>query len=142
MDIKEIMALLPHRYPMLLIDRVLELEPGKRAVTLKNVTINEPQFMGHYPQTPLLPGVYILEIMAQSTGVAFMSDLKDIEGVPLFAGVNKARFRKPVVPGDQLIVEVNIIQSIGNMVKVNSKALVDGEVVAQAELLFALGKSS
>jgi len=71
-----------------------------------------------------------------------MSDLKDIEGVPLFAGVNKARFRKPVVPGDQLIVEVNIIQSIGNMVKVNSKALVDGEVVAQAELLFALGKSS
>ncbi len=139
MNIKEIMALLPHRYPMLLIDRVLELEPGKRVVTLKNVSINEPQFRGHYPQNPLLPGVYILEIMAQSTGIAFMASREEKEGTPLFAGVDKARFRKPVVPGDQLIVEVNIIKAKGNIVRVNSNALVDGKIVAQAELLFALG---
>lgn len=140
MDIKDIMKILPHRYPMLLIDRIIELEPGKRAVSLKNVSINEPQFMGHYPQNPILPGVYILEIMAQTCGVAFLSELKNPEGIPLFAGVDNARFRKTVVPGDQLIVDVRISQKRGNIAKVVGTATVDNEVVAEAQLLFALGK--
>lgn len=139
MDIHEIMKILPHRYPLLLIDRIKELEPGKRIVALKNVSINEPQFTGHYPGNPILPGVYILEIMAQATGVLFMSGLKEVEGVPLFAGVDKARFRKQVVPGDQLILEVEILKARGTIVKVSGIATVDNELVAEAELLFALG---
>ncbi|MDD2430713.1 MAG: 3-hydroxyacyl-ACP dehydratase FabZ [Firmicutes bacterium] len=139
MNIQEIMSILPHRYPMLLVDRVLELEPGKRVITLKNVTVNEPQFTGHYPEMPILPGVYILEIMAQSTGIAYMSSLKEAGGVPLFVGVDKARFRRQVIPGDQLIVEVNIIRAKGNVVKVHSKATVEDDLVAEADLLFALG---
>ncbi|HPQ11240.1 MAG TPA: 3-hydroxyacyl-ACP dehydratase FabZ, partial [Bacillota bacterium] len=94
MNIQEIMSILPHRYPMLLVDRVLELEPGKRVVTLKNITSNEPQFTGHYPGMPILPGVFILEVMAQSTGIAYMSALEEEGGVPLFAGVDRARFRR------------------------------------------------
>lgn len=139
MNIQEIMSILPHRYPMLLVDRVLELEPGKRVVTLKNITSNEPQFTGHYPGMPILPGVFILEVMAQSTGIAYMSALEEEGGVPLFAGVDRARFRRQVVPGDQLIVEVNIIKVRGKVVKVHSEAKVDGELAAEAELLFALG---
>lgn len=140
MEIKEIMSLLPHRYPMLLIDRIIELEPGKKAVAIKNVSMNEPQFTGHYPNNPILPGVFILEAMAQTTGVAFMSAKEDTAGVPLFAGIDKARFRKTVIPGDQLILTVEITRSRGDIAKVSAQATVQGELVAEAELLFALGK--
>lgn len=137
MQIEELMTLLPHRYPFLMVDRLLSLEPGVRATGLKNVTINEPQFVGHYPGRPLLPGVLILEAMAQVAGAVWLS-VEGLKGrVPVFAGVDRARFRRPVVPGDQLVIEVEIGKSKAGVVKAAGRAKVDGAVVAEAELMFA-----
>jgi len=136
MTINEIMKVLPHRYPMLLIDRILEIEPGKRIVGLKNVTANEQFFQGHFPGAPVMPGVLIVEAMAQCAAVLFLRDIPDRDRkLFLFGGVDKARFRKPVVPGDQLRLECQVLQRRGGTGKLRCVAKVEGNLVAEAELL-------
>lgn len=137
MLIQEILQRLPHRYPIILVDRVLELEPGKRVVALKNVSANEPQFQGHFPGIPIMPGVLILEAMAQAGAIAMLS-LPENEGkIGLFTGLDDVRFRQQVTPGDQLRLEVEIKQVRGRLGKGDGKAYVDGNLVAEAELMFA-----
>ncbi|HUJ15245.1 MAG TPA: 3-hydroxyacyl-ACP dehydratase FabZ [Thermoanaerobaculia bacterium] len=136
LNITEIMDILPHRYPMLLVDRVLELEPGKRIVCIKNVTANEQFFQGHFPGAPVMPGVLIVEAMAQCGAVLILRDIPDrAEKLFLFGGVDKARFRRPVVPGDQLRMEVEVVQKRSSSVKIHGKATVDGELAAEADML-------
>ena len=136
MTINEIMKLLPHRYPMLLVDRIIELDPGKRIVGLKNVTANEQFFQGHFPGAPVMPGVLIIEAMAQCAGVLFLRDIPERDTkLFLFGGVDKARFRKPVVPGDQLRLECEVLQRRASTVRLRGSASVEGVVVAEAELL-------
>jgi beta-hydroxyacyl-ACP dehydratase FabZ len=140
-DIKKILEILPHRYPMLLIDRVLELEPKKRILALKNVTINEPFFQGHFPGAPIMPGVMILEAMAQAGGVlTFASSFQKEGGLIYFMAMDKVKFRKPVTAGDQLVSEMEILKLRKTAVKMRGKAMVNGEVAAQAEFLAALGE--
>jgi len=136
LTIQEILKLVPHRYPMLLIDRILEVEPGKRIVGLKNVTANEQFFQGHFPGAPVMPGVLIVESMAQCAAVLCLMDIPERdEKLFLFGGVDKARFRRPVVPGDQLIMEITVLAKRSSTIKVRGEAKVDGKVVAEAELL-------
>jgi beta-hydroxyacyl-ACP dehydratase FabZ len=136
LSIHEIMKILPHRYPMLLVDRILEFESGKRIVGLKNVTANEQFFQGHFPGAPVMPGVLIVEAMAQCGAVLFLRDIEDRDRkLFLFGGVDRARFRRPVVPGDQLILECDLLQKRSNTVKLRGVAKVDGNVVAEAEML-------
>jgi 3-hydroxyacyl-[acyl-carrier-protein] dehydratase len=138
MNISEIMERIPHRYPFLLIDRILEFEPGKRAVGIKNVTINEWFFQGHFPDTPIMPGVLILEALAQ-LGAAIVLSCQENEGkIAVFAGVDKLRFRKQVVPGDQLHLEAEISKIKGSIGKGSVKALVEGKVAVEGEIMFAL----
>lgn len=140
MNINEIMKILPHRYPFLLVDRVLSKEEGKRIVALKNVTANEPFFQGHFPGAPIMPGVLILECMAQCAALMFLTESPDTGGrLFLFGGIDKARFRRPVVPGDQLILEIEAIQKRSSSAKVRGIAKVDGVIVAEAEILSVLG---
>ena len=135
LGIIEIMNILPHRYPMLLVDRVLEMDE-KRIVCLKNVTANEQFFQGHFPGAPVMPGVLIVEAMAQCAAVLILKDIPNRnEKLFLFGGVDKARFRRPVVPGDQLRMECEILQRRSSSVRVKGTATVDGTVVAEAELL-------
>src|SRR5438105_12548787 len=132
LTINEIMKILPHRYPMLLVDSILEFEEGKRIVGIKNVSANEQFFQGHFPGAPVMPGVLIVEAMAQCCAVLFLRDLPDREKkLFLFGGVDKARFRKPVVPGDQLIMECEVLQRRANTVKIHGTATVNGELVAE-----------
>ncbi len=141
MDIKEILQYLPHRYPFLLVDRMLEIEPGVRARALKNVTMNEPFFPGHFPHHPVMPGVLIIEAMAQAAALlSFKSSgvKPDENSVVYFAGIDNARFKRPVVPGDQLIFDVEITQSKRNIYKYKARATVDGELAAEAELMCAI----
>ncbi|MFH1674709.1 MAG: 3-hydroxyacyl-ACP dehydratase FabZ [Pseudomonadota bacterium] len=142
-DIQKIMEFLPHRYPFILVDRVLEVVSNERIVGLKNVTINEPFFQGHFPGAPIMPGVLMVEAMAQIGGVlAFESSPLEKRGkVIYFMGIDKVRFRKPVVPGDQLILDVTIIKRRGSTFKMSGKATVDGNVVAEAELLAMFGEN-
>ena len=136
MTINEIMKLLPHRYPMLLVDRIIELDPGKSIVGLKNVTANEQFFQGHFPGAPVMPGVLIVEAMAQCAAVLFLRDIPERDTkLFLFGGVDKARFRKPVLPGDQLRLECEVLQRRANTVKLRGVAKVEGALVAEAELL-------
>ena len=138
MEIQEIMEHLPHRYPMLLIDRVLSVDVGKEVIALKNVTINEPFFAGHFPHYPVMPGVLIIEAMAQAAAVlAFKTfNLKsDSSSVYYFVGIDQARFKKPVVPGDRLILKVQILRAIRGIWKFSAQALVDDVVVSEADLL-------
>jgi beta-hydroxyacyl-ACP dehydratase FabZ len=136
LTIQQILKLLPHRYPMLLVDRILELEEGKRIVGLKNVTANEPFFQGHFPGAPVMPGVLIVEAMAQCSAIIFLLDLPDREKkLFMFGGVDKARFRKPVVPGDQLIMECEVLQRRSSTARVKGVARVNGNIVADAEML-------
>ncbi len=141
LDISEILALLPHRFPMLLIDRIIDLIPGEKVVALKNVSINEPYFTGHFPTTPVMPGVLIVEAMGQAGGVLVMSDLpKDqIPGAIYFMGFDHVRFRIPVIPGDQLILEVKIIKKRLKAVKMSATAMVGEKLAAEAELLATYG---
>lgn len=142
MDINEIIELLPHRYPFLLIDRVLSMEPDKSIVALKNVTINEPFFPGHYPHHPVMPGVLIIEVMAQAAALlSFKSMGAKTGGEPgeksvyYFAGIDGARFRQPVGPGDQLIIKVELLRSMRGLFKFKAVAEVDGQMAAEAELM-------
>jgi len=137
LTINEIMKLLPHRYPMLLVDRILEIaEDGKRIVGLKNVSANEQFFQGHFPGAPVMPGVLIVEAMAQCAAVLFLRQIEDRERkLFLFGGVDKARFRRPVLPGDQLILECEVLQRRATTVRVRGIAKVGDVVVAEAELL-------
>ena len=137
--IKEIMELLPHRQPFLLLDTVEELEPGKRATARKCVTYNEPFYNGHFPQEPVMPGVLVLEAMAQTGAVAVLS-LPEYKGkTGYLGGIRSARFRGKVVPGDVLVLEVEMIRQKGPMGIGAAKATVDGKIVAEAELTFAIG---
>ena len=139
LTIQEIKEIIPHRYPMLLVDRVEELEEGKRVVAKKNVTINEPFFQGHFPHEPVMPGVLIVEAMAQAGAVALLS-LKDFRGkTAYFGGLDKAKFRKKVTPGDTLILEVEIIKVKSAAGIGKGIAYVDGKKVAEAELTFMIG---
>ena len=143
LDIKEILDRIPHRYPMLLVDQVLDMVPGKSIKALKNVSINEPFFTGHFPHHPVMPGVLILEAMAQAAAIFSFADetgLKPVDGeaVYYFVGIDAARFRKPVLPGDQLIIEVHAERLGRSICKYQSKAFVDGEVVAEAKLMCAI----
>jgi beta-hydroxyacyl-ACP dehydratase FabZ len=136
LTITDILKILPHRYPMLLVDRVVEIDEGKRIVGIKNVTANEQFFQGHFPGAPVMPGVLIVEAMAQCSAVLILRDIPDRdEKLFLFGGVDKARFRRPVVPGDQLRMECEVLQRRSNTVKVKGTATVDGTVVAEAEML-------
>ena len=139
-DVRWIMSVLPHRYPMLLIDRVLEMEPRQRIVALKNFTINEEFFVGHFPQHPVVPGVLLVEAMAQAGGILLMHDDPDREKkLLLFMSIERARFRRPVVPGDRVHFEANVLRLKANHCKLQAKALVDGVVHAEAELLATTG---
>ncbi len=138
MDIQEIMDTLPHRFPFLLVDRITEIEPGKRAVGIKNVTINEPFFAGHWPGQPVMPGVLILEAMAQVGGIFLLKSVEDTGKLAFYGGIDRARFKRPVVPGDQLRIEAELTKRRGNIGKVNAVATVDGEVVCSGELTFAM----
>ncbi|MFS0980627.1 3-hydroxyacyl-ACP dehydratase FabZ [Enterococcus casseliflavus] len=139
LTIQEIKDIIPHRYPMLLVDRVEELEEGKRVVAKKNVTINEPFFQGHFPHEPVMPGVLIVEAMAQAGAVALLS-LEDFRGkTAYFGGLDKAKFRKKVTPGDTLILEVEIIKVKSAAGIGKGIAYVDGKKVAEAELTFMIG---
>lgn len=140
MDIHEILRHLPHRYPIILVDRVLELEQGKRIVALKNVTINEPVFMGHFPHYPVMPGVLIIEAMAQTAAVLAFVSLDKVarkDAIYLFAGIDNARFKRPVGPGDQLHLEATLLREKSGIGKFAGRATVDGQLVAEAELLCA-----
>ncbi len=141
MNIHEILALLPHRYPFVLVDRVLSLDPDKEIVALKNVTINEPFFPGHYPHHPVMPGVLIVEAMAQVAALLSFSSMgfkKDEKSVYYFAGIDGARFKRPVTPGDQLIIKVSLIRSMRGLYKFKGVAEVDGQLAAEAELMCTL----
>jgi 3-hydroxyacyl-[acyl-carrier-protein] dehydratase len=141
LDIQAIMGFLPHRYPFILIDRVIKLVPGEEIIALKNVTINEPFFQGHFPATPIMPGVLIIEAMAQAGGVLALESMPAEKrgGAVYFMGMDKVRFRKPVVPGDQLLLEVQILKFRSKVVKASGRALVDKNLVAEAEIMATLG---
>lgn len=136
LDINEIQKFLPHRYPFLLVDRVLEMERLKRIVVIKNVTINEAFFQGHFPGQPVMPGVLILECMAQAGGILLLQEVQDRTNKLMYlASMNNVKFRRPIVPGDQIRVEVSILAWKGDICKIEGKALVDGNLCAEANLM-------
>jgi 3-hydroxyacyl-[acyl-carrier-protein] dehydratase len=141
MDITQIMKFLPHRYPFLLVDRVLELVPNERVMAIKNVTMNEPHFPGHFPHHPVMPGVIIIEALAQTAGLlAFKSAGKEVNdnSVIYFVGIDGARFKRPVVPGDRLHMEASILRHTRGIWKFAAKATVDGQLACEAELMCTL----
>ena len=140
LDIHQIKNYLPHRYPFLLVDRVLEVKKQESITALKNVTVNEPFFDGHFPELPVMPGVLIMEALAQTAAVmaSYGEEVDPAKRVYYFTGIDKARFKQPVVPGDQLLFEVSLIRRIKSMWKCDAKAKVDGKVVASAELMFTI----
>ena len=138
-DINEIKKYIPHRYPFLLVDKIIEMKKGKRVVGIKNVTTNEPFFQGHFPKFPVMPGVLIIEGMAQTACVFASIELaKSSESIAYFMGIDKAKFRKPVVPGDQLRFELDVIKRRGTIYRFQGNAFVEGKVVAEAEVMAML----
>jgi len=138
LDAAGIMRIIPHRYPLLMIDRVIELEPGKRVVAIKNVTANEPQFTGHFPDRPIMPGVLMVEALAQAGAVAVLS-LPEYRGkLALFAGIDDCRFRRTVLPGDQLVLKVELEKLRGMFGRARAVASVDGEVAVEATISFVI----
>jgi 3-hydroxyacyl-[acyl-carrier-protein] dehydratase len=139
LDINEIKSIIPHRHPFLLIDRILEVEEGKRAVGIKNVSANEAFFNGHFREYPVMPGVLVVEALAQTGAVAILKQEENRGRLAFFAGIDKCRFKRQVKPGDQLRLEVEIIRLRGSIGKGKATATVDGELAAEMELTFALG---
>ncbi|OGW51582.1 MAG: 3-hydroxyacyl-[acyl-carrier-protein] dehydratase FabZ [Nitrospirae bacterium RBG_13_43_8] len=133
MDIKEIHKFLPHRYPFLMVDRIIEIEPGKKAIGIKNVTINEEFFQGHFPGEPIMPGVLIIEALAQVAGILAFRSGATVGKSVYFMSIEKAKFRKPVVPGDQLRLEIQILQQRGNVWRFSGHAIVEEKMAAEAE---------
>lgn len=145
MEIREVLEYLPHRYPFLMIDRVLQCDPGKRVVALKNVTINEPFFQGHFPYYPVMPGVLIVEAMAQAAAILTFHTEKakaDERSVYYFVGIDNARFKKPVVPGDSLHLDVTLNRHARGLWKFDGRALVEDALVAEAQLMCTVRKIS
>ena len=139
LDIGDIMAILPHRFPFLLIDRLMEIERKKRIVALKNVTINEPFFAGHFPNFPIMPGVLIVESIAQAGGALLLTEIPDRENkLMVFTSIERAKFRRPVVPGDQLRIEVNVINWRPRAVKMEGRVTVDGKLACEATVMCQL----
>jgi 3-hydroxyacyl-[acyl-carrier-protein] dehydratase len=139
LDILDIMAILPHRYPFLLIDRVVEVEPKHRIVSIKNVTINEPHFQGHFPDYPIMPGVLMVEAIAQTGGVLLLAEIPDRnDKLMVFTGIENAKFRRPVVPGDQVRIEVTVLQWRSRAVRMMGVATVEGKVVCEATVMCQL----
>lgn len=139
LDIQEILDFLPHRYPFLLIDRIIEFEPAKRLIAIKNVTINEPFFEGHFPGYPIMPGVLVVEAMAQAGGIIMMHELDDRHSkLVVFTGIERAKFRRPVTPGDQLLIEVNVLSFRSRAGKIEGRATVDGKLACEATLTCAV----
>jgi len=135
LDIQEIQAILPHRYPFLLIDRITEIKRKERIVALKNVTINEPFFQGHFPNYPIMPGVLVVEAMAQTGAVLLLTEVEDRQGkLMVFTGIERARFRRPVVPGDQIRIEVSVLAFRRYACKISCEALVEGKLACEAVL--------
>jgi len=139
-DINEILKLLPHNYPFLLVDKILEYEPAKRIVGIKNVTFNEPFFTGHFPQKPIMPGVLIVEAMAQTGGILAFKSFPEMKGSVFFIGIDHARFRKPVIPGDQLKFVVEVVKHKREIWIFEGRAFVDDEIVAEAKIMAMLKK--
>jgi 3-hydroxyacyl-[acyl-carrier-protein] dehydratase len=134
-DIQEIMDFLPHRYPFLLIDRIVEFEPRKRCVAIKNVTINEPYFQGHFPGHPIMPGVLVIEAMAQAGGIIMMHEMPDRhEKLVVFTGIERAKFRQPITPGDQLRIEIDVLAFRTRAGRIEGRATVDGKLACEATL--------
>jgi 3-hydroxyacyl-[acyl-carrier-protein] dehydratase len=141
MDINQIMSILPHRYPFLLIDRLIEIERKKRVVALKNVTINEPHFAGHFPDFPIMPGVLIIEAIAQAGAALLLTEYSAADRASklmVFTSIDRARFRRPVVPGDQLRIEVTVLNWRSNAVKMRGIATVDGKLACEATVMCAM----
>jgi len=138
LDIRAIMAILPHRYPMLLIDRILELEPMKRALGYKNLTMNEEFFQGHFPGNPLMPGVMMIEAMAQLGGTVILAAGDFGRLTPYLTGIDKLKFRRPVVPGDRLMMETTLLRTKRNMGWFHGEARIEGTLVASGELMFSI----
>jgi 3-hydroxyacyl-[acyl-carrier-protein] dehydratase len=139
LDVRDIMKSIPHRYPFLLVDRVLEMEPGRRIVAIKNVTINEPFFPGHFPGAPVMPGVLIIEALAQAGAVLLLHDMPDRDKrLVFFTGIDEARFRRTVVPGDQLRLTMEVLKLRSRTCKMRGVAEVDGQLAAEAEILSAM----
>lgn len=141
MDIRQIMEYIPHRIPFLLVDRILELVPNERVVGLKNVSMNEPFFQGHFPDAPIMPGVLILEAMAQASGVlaAISTNQGEKGSLMYFMGLDQVKFRKPVIPGDQLILELNVLKQRSKVMKLAGVAKVNDQIVAEAHLMATIG---
>jgi 3-hydroxyacyl-[acyl-carrier-protein] dehydratase len=139
LEIGDIMAILPHRYPFLLIDRLMEIERKKRIVAIKNVTINEPFFAGHFPNFPIMPGVLIIESIAQAGGALLLTEIPDRENkLMVFTSIDRAKFRRPVVPGDQLRIEINVLNWRPRAVRMEGKATVDGKLACEATVMCQL----
>ena len=139
LDINEIKKILPHRYPMLLVDRILEIEPMKRAVGIKNITANEVQFLGHFPNEPIMPGVLLIEAMAQVGGVAMLYPEENRGKIAVFAKIDNVRFRKQVVPGDQVVTTAEVTKIMrGNMGIIHGEGKVDGKVACECDCIFAI----
>lgn len=137
-EMKEVLEGLPHAFPFRMVDRILEIEKGRKAVVVKNVSIDEPYFLGHFPKEPILPGVLIVEAMAQTGGLAFHSSLeKEQEGIPILARIEEFRLKRSVIPGDQLILEAEVLHIFSGMAKVKVLASVEGEIVAEGTLIVA-----
>ena len=140
-EMKEILERLPHAFPFRMIDRLLEIEEGKRAIALKNVSIDEPYFSGHYPKEPILPAVLMVEAMAQTGGLAFHSSFEKEEGIPVLARIEEFRLKRRVIPGDQLIIEAEVLHVFSGLAKVKVLAKVDGGTVAEGTLILAKAPS-
>jgi 3-hydroxyacyl-[acyl-carrier-protein] dehydratase len=140
-DIRQIQEILPHRYPFLMVDKIIELVPRDKIVGIKQVTMNEHFFQGHFPEMPVMPGVLIIEALAQVGAILALREFDDRSGkIPFFAGIEKARFRKPVVPGDTLFLEVKALRMGNKVQKMFGEAKVNGEVVAEAEIMSLIGE--